>query len=128
MSLISTLTYVAEITIFKTFCTQGLKHSDPVELMVAGLKTVQGYPGNWIQVYTDGSAFKGTMNDGYGMRMEYAETTSEGIVNSCGVFCSNYEAEALAIEAAIQQQFTISRERKQNVGIFFRLHVCTTNT
>ena len=97
------------------------KHSDPVELMVAGLKTVQEYPDNWIQVYTDGSAFKGTMNAGYGVRIEYADKTSEEIFNPCGVFCSNYEAEALAIEAAVhqlQQQFTLSRERKQNVVIF----------
>ena len=97
------------------------KHSDPVELMVAGLKTVQDYPDEWIKVYTDGSAFKGTMNAGYGVRIEHTDKTTEELYNPCGVLCSNYEAEALAIEAAIhqlQQQFTLSIERKQNVVIF----------
>ena len=89
--------------------------------MVAGLKTVQDYPDEWIKVYTDGSAFKGTMNAGYGVRIEHTNKTTEELYNPCGVLCSNYEAEALAIEAAIhqlQQQFTLSIERKQNVVIF----------
>ena len=88
------------------------KHSDPVELMVAGLKTVQDYPDEWIKVYTDGSAFKGTMNAGYGVRIEHTDKTTEELYNPCGVLCSNYEAEALAIEAAIHQL------QQQNVVIF----------
>ena len=97
------------------------KHSDPVELMVAGLQTVQEYPDNWIKVYTDGSAFKGTANAGYGVRIEHTDKTSEELFNPCGVSCSNYEAEALAIEAAIHQlhqQFTLSPERTHSVVIF----------
>ena len=89
--------------------------------MVAGLKTVQDYPDEWIKVYTDGSAFKGTMNAGYGVRIEHTNKTTEELYNPCGVLSSNYEAEALAIEAAIHQlqhQFSLSIERKQNVVIF----------
>ena len=89
--------------------------------MVAGLKTVQEYPDNWTQVYTDGSAFKGTINAGYGVRIEYTDKTTEEFFNPCGALCSNYKAEALAIEAPIhhlQQQFTLSKESIQNVVVF----------
>ena len=99
--------------------------------MVAGLKTVQEYPDNWIQVYTDGSAFKGTMNAGYGVRIEYADKTSEEIFNPCGVFCSNYENGS----ACNRSSYTLAttavhplQRKKVECGNFFRLHVCTTST
>ena len=44
--------------------------------MDAGLQTVQEYPDNWIKVYTDGSAFKGTANAGYGVRIEHTDKTT----------------------------------------------------
>ena len=71
--------------------------------------------------YIDGSAFKGAINAGYGVRIEYTDKTTEEFSNPCGALCSNYEAEALAIEAAIhhlQQQFTLSKESIQNVVVF----------
>ena len=53
--------------------------------MVAGLKTVQEYPDNWTQVYTDGSAFKGTINAGYGVRIEYTDKTTEEWLQAQGI-------------------------------------------
>ena len=72
--------------------------------MVKGQETIDSYPDEWIHLYTDGSAFKGTMNAGYGARIEYADKTCNDIHSPCGVFCSNCEAEELAIEAAIHKK------------------------
>ena len=79
------------------------KSSDVIDLQVTGLQTISTYPDDCIHVYTDGSAFKGTVNAGYGARIEYPDKTLEELAHPCGTNCSNYEAEALAIKAAIEK-------------------------
>ena len=79
------------------------KGSDVIDLQVTGLQTISKYPDDCIHVYTDGSAFKGTVNAGYGARIEYPDNTLEELSHPCGTNCSNYEAEALAIKAAVQR-------------------------
>ena len=77
------------------------KSSDVLDLQMTGLQTISKYPDDCIHVYTDGSALKGTENAGYGARIEYPDKTLEELSHPCGTHCSNYEAEALAIKAAI---------------------------
>ena len=79
------------------------KGSDVIDLQVTGLQTISKYPDDCIHVYTDGSAFKGAVNAGYGARIEYPDNTLEELSHPCGTNCSNYEAEALAIKAAVQR-------------------------
>ena len=47
--------------------------------------------------YTDGSAFKATINAGYGAIVYLPNGDKKEIFNSCGSFCSNYIAEQQAI-------------------------------
>lgn len=97
------------------------KETGPNELMVKGQETIDSYPEEWIHVYTDGSSFKGTINAGYGARIEYADKSWSEIHSPCGVFCSNFEAEALDIEAAmhqIQQDLTVRPEKVENIVVF----------
>ena len=47
--------------------------TDPVDLYNIGVRTIMSYPENFHQIYTDGSAFKGTRNAGCGARIEYVE-------------------------------------------------------
>ncbi|GFR99150.1 hypothetical protein ElyMa_006367600 [Elysia marginata] len=91
--------------------------------MITAQKTLDTYPEHWIHVYTDGSAFKGTINGGYGVtvRIQYPDKTKEELSESCGSYCSNYEAEAFAIEAAVFQLtsvFSLYPEKTQNIVIF----------
>ena len=97
--------------------------------MVKGQETIDSNLDEWIHLYTDGSAFKGTMNAGYVARIEYADISCNDIHSPCGVFYSNSEAEALAIEAAIHKK----RETRTDCGAikgeqycrFLRLKVST---
>ncbi|GFR70028.1 p53-induced protein with a death [Elysia marginata] len=97
------------------------KHGNPIDIMITAQKTLDTYPEHWIHVYTDGSTFKGTINGGYGVRIQYPDKTKEELSESCGSYCSNYEAEAIAIEAAVFQLtsvFSLYPEKKQNIVIF----------
>ena len=97
------------------------KHSEPTELFNIGQKTIDSYSEKWIHIYTDGSAFKGTSNAGYGIRIEYPSKNCDEFYNPCGAYCSNFEAEALAIEAAIHhisQVFTLETEGTNNLVVF----------
>ena len=79
------------------------------------------YSDEWIHIYTDGSAFKGTMNAGYGSRIQYPDHSTDELFNPCGIHCSNFEAEAIAIEASLHHLsniFTLDVERQNNVVIF----------
>ena len=78
------------------------KDTDPVDLLFSAQETIEQYPENWIHIYTDGSAFKGTVNAGYGARIQYPDRTSEELFDSCGAQRSNFEAEAEAIDASLQ--------------------------
>ncbi|GFR75152.1 reverse transcriptase-like protein [Elysia marginata] len=99
------------------------KHGDPIDIMITAQKTLDTYPEHWIHVYmyTDGSVFKGTINGGYGVRIQYPDKTKEELSESCGPYCSNYEAEAFAIEAEVFQLtsvFSLYPENTQNIVIF----------
>ena len=49
------------------------KSTDVIDLQRAGLQTIQMYPDDCIHVYTDGSASQGTVNAGYGARIEFPD-------------------------------------------------------
>ena len=79
------------------------------------------YPDNWIHVYTDGSAFKGTINAGLGARIEYLDGSLEEIAMPCGTLCSNFDAEAHAMKSAIdsiKSTFDMNPNLAANVVIF----------
>ena len=97
------------------------KDTDPVDLLFSAQETIEQYPENWIHIYTDGSAFKGTVNAGYGSRIQYPDQTSEELFDSCGAQRSNYEAEAEAIDASllnISKHFRDRTKTPNNIIIF----------
>ena len=49
------------------------KKSDPLILKTSALETIDSYPKDWIHTYTDGSAFKATINAGYGATVNYPD-------------------------------------------------------
>jgi len=103
------------------------KHTDPVELNLLGIRTILSYPEHFVMVYTDGSADKGTINAGYGARIEYADRTCDEISEPCGDQCSNYEAEAFAITAALQkvrEKFEEDPNKKEQCVIFSDSQSC----
>jgi len=51
--------------IMKTLLDGSNKQSYPVALKASALETIDSYPSTWIHSYTDGSAFKATINAGY---------------------------------------------------------------
>ena len=79
------------------------KKSDLMDVRTAGMETIQSYQEYEVQVYTDGSATNGTSRAGYGARIEHHDGTCERIAEPCGVHCSNFEAEAMAIQSAIDR-------------------------
>ena len=97
------------------------KNTDVVSLMNIAQRTIDSYPETWIHIYTDGSAFKGTMNAGYGARVQFPDQTREELFESCGAHSSNYEAEARAIEASLHHISNIFTEKvkpRNNIVIF----------
>ena len=78
-------------------------NTDPVQLYNIGIKTIMSYPESINQVYTDGSAFKGTYRAGYGARIEFYDKTCKEFAEPCGTHCDNFEAEAEAIQHVIQK-------------------------
>ena len=54
-----------------------------------------------IHVYTDGSAFKATINAGAGVLMKYPDGTKIKSSTPCGQYCSNYTAEIKAMDKAV---------------------------
>ena len=107
----------------KTHLIQDLnkQNSDAVSLMNAAQRTIDSYPDEWIHIYTDGSAFKGTINAGYGARVQFPDQTCEELSDSCGAHSSNYEAEAKAIEASLQHisnLFSQTVKQRNNIVIF----------
>ena len=53
------------------------KKSDPNTLRTSALETIDSYPKDWTHVYTDGSAFKATVNAGSGAKVYYPDKTIE---------------------------------------------------
>ncbi|GFR94637.1 hypothetical protein ElyMa_000924000, partial [Elysia marginata] len=60
------------------------KHGDPIDIMITAQKTLDTYPEHWIHVYTDGSAFKGTINGGYGSEFNIQTRPKKNSVNPVG--------------------------------------------
>ena len=60
------------------------KNTDVVSLMNIAQRTIDSYPETWIHIYTDGSAFKGTMNAGYGARVQFPDQTREELFEFSG--------------------------------------------
>ena len=72
-----------------------------MDLQTIGNKTIQTYPDNFHHIYTDGSAFKGSLKAGCGARIEYSDKQCDELSEPCGTHCDNFEAEVLAIRHAI---------------------------
>ena len=83
--------------------TDSKRTMDPTTLKIAGLNAIQSFPDEWTHIYTDGSASKGTKNAGFGVRIEYPDKTCKEISKPCGALCSNFDAEASAIQSALQE-------------------------
>jgi ribonuclease HI len=105
-----------------TRLTDGTNNSlDSVNTMNAARLTINTYPDGWIHVYTDGSAFKATVNTGYGILIQYPDGTKDELHGPCGEECSNYEAELISIEIALHQLSTVFElfpSKIRNVVIF----------
>ena len=89
--------------------------------MNTALSTIDKYPDEWIHIYTDGSASQGTTNAGYGSRIQFPDQTCEEHFDSCGKFCSNYEAEAKAIETSltvVSNIFNQNIKERKNIVFF----------
>ena len=56
--------------------------------------------GEWIRVYTDGSATEAVRNGGGGVYIEWPDGTSESHAIPTGLFSSNFRAEIAALEEA----------------------------
>ena len=97
------------------------KSCNTLQLKASALETIDSYPLTWIHAYTDGSAFKGTVNAGYGATVSYPNGEKKEILNSSGSFCSNYSAEQQAITNTIDHlnyYFDTHPLSKTNVVIF----------
>ena len=93
------------------------KNSDPVSLYNAGVKTILSYSDEFHQIYTDGSAFKGSFKAGCGARIEYSDKSCDELFEACGSHCDNFEAEAMALHhvvAKLETSFQSFPERKAN--------------
>ena len=81
----------------QTLLESTTKESNPLALKCSALETIDSYPSSWIHSYTDGSAFKATVNAGYGSVINFPDGVKKEVFNSSGSFCSNYNAEQHAI-------------------------------
>ena len=88
------------------------KKTYPVALKASALETIDSYPPSWIHSYTDGSAFKGTVNAGYGATIHFPNGDKKEIFNSSGSFSSNYIAEQQAITNTVN-----------HINILFDTHI-----
>ena len=90
-------------------------------LKLCALETIDSYTSPAIRVYTDGSAYKSTSSAGYGFRAKYPDGSTQIDCGACGMHCSNYEAELMAIQYAVRalhQQFELGEKEKHNIVIF----------
>jgi len=97
------------------------KKSNPIISRAAALETIQHYPKDWINVFTDGSAFKTVIIVGYGVWIQYPDGTYKELFDSCDSFCSNFEAEYTALNTALFQisvTFTAFPTKIQNIVVF----------
>ena len=105
----------------KTLLDKCNKDSNPIVLKASALETIDAFPPTWVHSYTDGSAFKATINAGYGAVVNLPNEDKKEIFNSCGSFCSNYIAEQQAITNAadhINFHFSTNPSSVTNIVIF----------
>ena len=91
------------------------KKTDPVLLRIEAEDTILTYPLEWIHIYTDGSAFKATVNAGYGAWICFPDGKSKEIFDACGSTCSNYDAEVKGIRSALEYLYTAFQENPEQV-------------
>ena len=91
--------------IMKTLLDGSNKQSSPVALKASAFETIDSYPSTWIHSYTDGSAFKATINARYGAVIYMPNGTKKEVFNSSGSFCSNYIAEQHATKTLTHINF-----------------------
>ena len=97
------------------------KSTNPIILKSSALETIDNYPSTWTHSYTDGSAFKGTVNAGYGAVIYLPNEDIREVFNSSGSFCSNYIAEQQAMTNAINHiniHFDINPHAATHVVVF----------
>ncbi|GFS24382.1 hypothetical protein ElyMa_003414300 [Elysia marginata] len=88
----------------------GYKQKDrPCSLETRSEIPILTYPPDWIHIYTDGSAFKATVNAGYGVYACFPDGTSREIYGACGETCSNYEAQTIGIQSALELFNTLNK-------------------
>ena len=85
----------------QTLLDKSNKKTYPIALKSSALETIDSFPPSWVHSYTDGSAFKATINAGYGAVINLPNGERKEIFNSSGSFCSNYIAEQHAITNTI---------------------------
>ena len=95
------------------------KGSNPLELKQGTLETVDSYSNVPIHVYTDGSAFKATINAGAGVLIKYPDKSRERISTPCGNYCHNYTAEVKAMDAAITSLDSQFKSKKPDDIVIF---------
>ena len=86
------------------------------------LETISSYPDSAIHAYTDGSAVRAIHNGGYGSVIK-APDMEEPILLSgpCGAYCTNYDAEVVAIQKtldSIKEHVEESKVRPNDIIIF----------
>ena len=90
------------LPVVKTELIENLSKKDDASLLLqTALATVDGYPEDWIHIYSDGSATGGITNAGYGSLIQLPDGTVKELYHSCGKHSSNYEAEANSIIESI---------------------------
>ena len=101
------------------------KQSNIATLRASALETVNSYPKDWIHIYTDGSAFKATTNAGLGVLIQYPDGEKTEIAKPCGSFCSNNDAEKLAIHQTLLQinnSFETDPQTRTGIVIYLQTH------
>ena len=63
------------------------KEAEPNILKLCAQETVNSYSTSAIHAYTDGSAFKATINAGFGILLKYPDGSSSEYSDSCGTNC-----------------------------------------
>ena len=113
--------HIKKPEIKKTLLDKSRKDAYPVALKHSALETIDSYPSSWIHSYTDGSAFKGTINAGYGSVIFLPDGSKKEVYNSSGSYCNNFIAEQQAITTTanhVSHLFDTTSFPKRDVVIF----------
>ena len=113
-------TYIPEIKTKLTNESINKNTPEPI-LRAAAYETIDSYPNNIIQAFTDGSAFKATTFAGFGVFMKFPDKSPHKLSEPCGNICSNYTAEVKAIISAVKHAhslFEAGKEKPNDIVIF----------